>query len=149
MISTVEKVLFLKSVDLFSRIPGEDLAQIAGIAQEVHFEQGELIIQEGDLGDSMFLIIEGQVMVHRLARELTRLGERQSFGEMSLLDNEPRSATVTAVEDSTCLKIDREEFYELMSEKIEIAHGIIHILTQRLREANEKLSEQECLPEAV
>lgn len=140
MISTVEKVLFLKSVDLFSRIPGEDLAQIAGIAQEVNFEKGELIIQEGEVGDSMYLIIEGEVMVHRLTQELTRLGEKESFGEMALLDNEPRSATVTAVSDVTCLKIEREEFYELMSEKIEIAHGIIHILTQRLREANEKLS---------
>ncbi len=140
MISTVEKVLFLKSVDLFSRIPGEDLAQIAGIAQEVSFEKGELIIQEGEVGDSMYLIIDGQVMVHRLTQELTRLGEKESFGEMALLDNEPRSATVTAVSDVTCLKIEREEFYELMSEKIEIAHGIIHILTHRLREANEKLS---------
>ncbi len=141
MISTVEKVLFLKSVDLFSRIPGEDLAQVAGIAQEVTFEKGELIIQEGDVGNSMYLIVDGQVMVHRLAQELTRLGEKESFGEMALLDNEPRSATVTAVSDVTCIKIEREEFYELMSEKIEIAHGIIHILTQRLREANEKLSE--------
>jgi CRP-like cAMP-binding protein len=142
MISTVEKVLFLKSVELFSRIPGEDLAQIAGIAQEVHFEQGELIIQEGEMGDSMFLIIEGEVMVHRLTKELTRLGERESFGEMALLDNEPRSATVTGISDVTCLKVDREEFYELMSEKIEIAHGIIRMLTHRLREANQKLSEK-------
>lgn len=143
MISTVEKVLFLKSVGLFSKIPGEDLAQIAGIAQEVHFEKGELIIQEGEIGDSMFLIIEGRVFVQRLGQELNRLGERESFGEMALLDNEPRSATVGGASDVTCLKIDREEFFELMSEKIEIAHGIIHILTQRLREANDKLSTQE------
>jgi CRP/FNR family cyclic AMP-dependent transcriptional regulator len=148
MISTVEKVLFLKSVELFSRIPGEDLAQIAGIAQEVNFEQGELVIQEGEIGDSMFLIVEGEVMVHRLTQELTRLGEKESFGEMALLDNEPRSATVTAVSDATCLKIDRDEFYELMSEKIEIGHGIIRMLTQRLREANEKLSDKSGEPVA-
>ena len=142
MISTVEKVLFLKSVELFSQIPGEELAQIAGIAQEVHLERGELIIQEGEMGDSMFLIIEGEVMVHRLGKELTRLGERESFGEMALLDNEPRSATVSAVSDVTCLKVEREDFYELMSEKVEIGHGIIRMLTQRLREANDKLSDE-------
>jgi CRP/FNR family transcriptional regulator, cyclic AMP receptor protein len=141
MISTVEKVLFLKSVDLFTRIPGEDLAQVAGIVQEVSFEQGELIIQEGDIGDSLFLIIEGTVMVHRLTKEISKLKERESFGEMALLDNEPRSASVTAVTDVTCLKIEMEDFYELMSEQIEIAHGIIRTLTHRLREANRQMSE--------
>jgi len=143
MISTVEKVLFLKSVDLFSKIPGEDLAQIAGIAQEVTFENGELIIQEGEMGDSMFLIVEGEVMIHRMGQELTKLGEREAFGEMAILDNEPRSASVTASADSTCLKVEREDFYELMSEKTEIAYGIIRVLTHRLRDANEKLSDSQ------
>jgi CRP-like cAMP-binding protein len=136
----VEKVLFLKSVDLFARIPGEDLAQIAGIAQEISFEQGEMIIQEGEMGDSLFLIIEGKVGVHRLGKEITSLSERDAFGEMSLLDHEPRSASVTALTDATCLKVDREDFFELMSEKIEIAYGIIRVLTHRLREANEKMA---------
>ena len=140
MLSTVEKVLFLKSVDLFSRIPGEDLAQVASIAQEITFEQGDTIIQEGEMGDSLFLMIEGQVLVHRQGKEITKLGERESFGEMALLDNEPRSASVTATTDVTCLKVERDDFYDLMSEKIEIAHGIIRTLTHRLREADQKLS---------
>jgi CRP-like cAMP-binding protein len=140
MFSTVEKVLFFKSVDLFSSIPGEELAQIADIAQEINFERGELIIQEGEQGDSLFLITAGEVMVHRLTQELTQLGYRQSFGEMSLLDSDPRSATVTALSDVTCLKVERDDFYELMADKIGIAHGIIRVLTQRLREANEQLS---------
>jgi CRP/FNR family transcriptional regulator, cyclic AMP receptor protein len=143
MISTVEKVLFLKSVDLFSRIPGEDLAQIAGIAQEVNFENGELVIQEGEMGDSMFLIVDGEVMIHKTGQELNRLGEREAFGEMAILDNEPRSASVTASRDSTCLKVEREDFYELMSEKVEIAYGIIRVLTHRLRDANKKISDSQ------
>jgi CRP/FNR family transcriptional regulator, cyclic AMP receptor protein len=143
MISTVEKVLFLKSVDLFSKIPGEDLAQIAGISQEVNFENGELILQEGEMGDSMYLIVDGQVMIHRLGQQLTKLGEREAFGEMAILDNEPRSASVTAAKDVTCLKVEREDFYELMSEKIEIAYGIIRVLTSRLRDANDKLSDSQ------
>jgi len=143
MISTVEKVLFLKSVDLFSKIPGEDLAQIAGISQEVNFENGELILQEGEMGDSMYLIVDGQVMIHRMGQQLTELGEREAFGEMAILDNEPRSASVTAAKDVTCLKVEREDFYELMSEKIEIAYGIIRVLTSRLRDANDKLSDSQ------
>ena len=73
MLSTVEKVLFLKSVDLFSKIPGEDLAQVAGIAQEVTFENEELIIQEGEMGDSMFLIIDGEVLVHREGTQIAKV----------------------------------------------------------------------------
>jgi CRP-like cAMP-binding protein len=141
MLSTVEKVLFLKSVDLFSKIPGEDLAQVAGIAQEVHYENGELIIQEGEMGDSMFLIIEGKVLVHRMTQQIAELVEKESFGEMAILDQDPRSASVTAGTDVTCLKVERDDFYELMSEKSEIAYGIIRVLTHRLREANQKLSD--------
>ena len=141
MLSTVERVLFLKTVELFSRIPGEELAQIAAIAQEVTFENGELVIQEGEPGDSLYLIVDGEVMVHKLGQNITRLGQRESFGEMSLIDNEPRSASVTAVSDTTCLKIERDDFFDLMTENPEIAQGIILVLTERLREADRKLSE--------
>ena len=143
MISTVEKVLFLKSVDLFSAIPGEVLAQVAGIAQEVNFEDGDLILQEGESGDAMFLIVEGEVVVHKLDQQLTRLGVRESFGEMAILDNEPRSASITAAQDVSCLKVEREDFYNLMSEKVEIAYGVIRVLTQRLRNANLRMSDSQ------
>ncbi len=141
MLSTVERVLFLKSVELFSRIPGEELAQLAAIAQEVTFEKGELIIQEGEPGDSLYLIVEGEVMVHKLGQNITRLGQRESFGEMSLIDNEPRSASITAISDTTCLKIERDDFFDLMTENPEIAQGVIQVLSERLREADRKLSE--------
>ncbi len=140
MLSTIEKVLFLKSVELFHKINGEDLAQIAGIAKETHFENGELIIQQGALGNSMYLIIEGEVSVHRAKQKIARLGEREAFGEMAILDHEPRSASVTAITDVSCLKIEREDFYALMSDKPEIAYGIIRVLTQRLRAANQRMS---------
>jgi CRP/FNR family cyclic AMP-dependent transcriptional regulator len=80
MLSTVEKVLFLKSVDLFSKITGEDLNQVAGIAEEVNFEQDELIFQEGEMGDSLYLIVDGSVVVHRQAKEITRLIAKEAFG---------------------------------------------------------------------
>lgn len=133
MISTVEKVLFLKSIDLFSQIPGEDLSQIAQITDEVHYEEGDEVVREGDPGDSLYLVIEGKVRVHRGRQGLAELGERQVFGEMSLLDSEPRSASVSAVSDLTLLKIARDDFNEILAEKAEIAQGIIKVLTRRLR----------------
>ena len=142
MISTVEKVLFLKSVDLFSKIPGEDLAQVAGIAQEVTFDNGQLIIQEGEIGDSMFLIIEGEIIVHRAGQQLTRLGEREAFGEMAILDNEPRSATVVALSHSRLLTLDGASLKDLILHMPEISFEIFRVLTGRIRRAEARQSEQ-------
>lgn len=135
-IGTVEKVLFLKSIDLFSQIPGEDLSQIALITDEVQFDAGEEIVRQGDNGQTLFLIIAGKVRIHvvGVAEDLAVLGERGVFGEMSLLDNEPRSASVTAVNDTVCLKIERDDFNEILAEKSEIAQGVIKVLTRRIRD---------------
>jgi len=135
MISTVEKVLFLKKVDLFSKIPGEDLAKVAEIVKETSFEAGEQIIREGDMGDCLYLIIEGEVDVVAGERQLACLGLSECFGEMSLLDSEPRSACVVAKTDVALLKIEQDDFYEMMTERPEVAQGVISVLTRRLREA--------------
>jgi CRP/FNR family cyclic AMP-dependent transcriptional regulator len=133
MISTVEKVLFLKGVDLFSAIPGEDLSQIAQIADEVELDTGETIFKEGEQGDSLYLIVSGRVRVHKGELEVAQLGERQVFGEMALLDSEPRSASITAMSDVALLRIQQEDFADILSEKGEIAQGIIKVLCRRLR----------------
>jgi CRP-like cAMP-binding protein len=138
MISTVEKVLFLKSVPLFREIPGEELAQIAAIADEIEYQQDENVFKEGEIGEAMYIVLEGKVRIHRGEKVLTELGERECFGEMSILDSEPRSASVTATKDLVALKIQREDFAEILAQKSEIAHGIIKVLTHRLREANKR-----------
>jgi CRP-like cAMP-binding protein len=136
MISTVEKVLFLKSIDLFSQIPGEELSQIALLTDEVLFDAGDDIFREGEPGQTLFFILEGKVRIHSegVADDLAQLGERAVFGEMALLDSEPRSASATAVTDVVCLKIERDDFNEILTEKGEIAQGIIKVLTRRLRD---------------
>jgi CRP-like cAMP-binding protein len=135
MISTVEKVLFLKSIDLFSQIPGEDLAAVAQISSEDVRDPGDEIFSEGQAGDALYLVIEGRVRVHKVDRLIAELGERECFGEMALLDAAPRSASVTSLVPTTLLKIAREDFQEIMSEKPEIAQGVIKVLTRRLRDA--------------
>jgi CRP/FNR family cyclic AMP-dependent transcriptional regulator len=135
MISTVEKVLFLKSIDLFSQIPGEDLAAVALISSEERREQGDEIFGEGEAGDALYLVLDGKVRVHKQDRLIAELGERECFGEMAILDAAPRSATVTALSDTNLLKLTREDFQEIMTEKPEIATGVIKVLTRRLRDA--------------
>lgn len=135
MISTVEKVLFLKSIDLFSQIPGEDLAALALIATEERRDSGDEIFAEGESGDALYLVLDGKVRVHRGDRVIAELGERECFGEMAILDAAPRSATVTSLLATDLLKITREDFQDIMSEKPEIAQGVIKVLTRRLRDA--------------
>jgi CRP/FNR family transcriptional regulator, cyclic AMP receptor protein len=135
MLSTVEKVLFLKSIDLFSQIPGEDLTQVAQVSTEEARDTGEEVFAEGEAGDALYLVLDGKVRVHKADRVIAELGERECFGEMAILDPAPRSATVTTMEDTTLLKISREDFQEIMGEKPEIAIGIIKVLTRRLRDA--------------
>jgi len=135
MLSTVEKVLFLKSIDLFSQIPGEDLAAVALISTEESREQGDEVFLEGEAGDALYMVIDGKVRVHKSDRVIAELGERECFGEMAILDAAPRSATVSAVSETRLLKIAREDFQEIMAEKPEIANGVIKVLTRRLRDA--------------
>ncbi|MBN1959497.1 MAG: cyclic nucleotide-binding domain-containing protein [Deltaproteobacteria bacterium] len=138
MISTVEKVLFLKGVDLFKAIPGEELSEIAAITEEVEYAASQVIFREGDHGDAMYLIVDGSVKVHSGEQVFATLGLRQCFGEMSILDAQPRSATVTACDDLTLLKIKRDDFADILAEKPEISQAIIQVLTRRLRETNRR-----------
>ncbi|TMA74859.1 MAG: cyclic nucleotide-binding domain-containing protein [Deltaproteobacteria bacterium] len=138
VISTVEKVLFLKSIDLFRALPSEELAQIAEIAEEQPLAAGDQVFAQGEPGDALYLIVEGKVKVHQGNKELVRLGERDVFGEMAVLDSEPRSASVTAVEDAVLLKIGRDDFRDILGERPEIAMGVMKVLTRRLRETSRK-----------
>jgi CRP/FNR family transcriptional regulator, cyclic AMP receptor protein len=138
VITTVEKVLFLKGVDLFGSIAGEELSHIAQITDEVEYDHSQEIFAEGDQGDAMYLIVDGDVQVHSHGQVLAKLTTNQCFGEMAILDAEPRSADVTALSAITLLRIQRDDFHEILAEKPEISLGIIQVLTNRLREANRK-----------
>lgn len=140
MISTLERVLFLRMVSLFSAIPGEELARIAQIATEIDLAPGSLLIEEGDVGDAMFLVIEGTLIVEKKSRAIASLGPRECVGELAILDAQTRSATVRSQGHARLLRIHREAFFELMSEHKTVVQGVIKVLAQRLRDANLALS---------
>jgi CRP-like cAMP-binding protein len=133
MLLTIEKVLILKSVQIFSSVPEQQLVEIATIIDIVEYQQGEVIMNEGDLGSSMYIVAEGQVRCYSGDTELGTLGSRAVFGELAALDPEPRAASVEAMEDCTLLKLDGETLYELMAINKELTRGIIHVLTDYAR----------------
>ena len=139
MYSTLEKTIILKSVDMFKSIPAENLSRVAQITEEVEFEANTQIMAEGDYGDSLFIVVDGNVKIHKGDQEIVRLGKGACLGEMALLDGEPRSADATVTEDSTLFKIEQEGFYEVMGSQSEIMEGIIKLLSGKLRDTNEKL----------
>ena len=140
MFSVLEKTLLLKSVNLFKNIPGDILSKIAQLAEEVEIGFDEKLFDQGEHGDSLYIIIHGKISVTQNEKSITILEKGDCIGEMALLDQEPRSAGALAIVDSTLLKIDQEGFYELMSTNPEIMKQIVMILTQRVREMNEKVT---------
>jgi CRP/FNR family transcriptional regulator, cyclic AMP receptor protein len=133
MITAVEKVLFLKSVDLFRGLRGEELATVAEIAEEQPLAAGEAVFAEGEPGDALYLVIEGAVRVHKGGRQLALLAVRDVFGEMAVLDAEPRNASATVVKDAVLLKIGRDDFRDILQERPEIGIGVLQVLSRRLR----------------
>ena len=131
---TVQKILFLRNVPLFAGMPPGDLSHLAGIAEEVVYSAGEAIIHQSDHGDAMFLIVEGEVRVHRGEAKLAMLTSKDYFGEMSILDGEPRSASVTALTDCLLIRINQADFHAILSQHFKVALAIIQTLTRRLRE---------------
>ncbi len=135
MYSTLEKTIFMKGVDLFRDISGEEVSHVAQIAEEREFGKKQIIFEEGDVGDSMFIIVDGAVRIHKGNKEIAVLSKGKFIGEMALLDQEPRSASITTTEETMLLEINGEDFYDLMASRMEIMQGIVKVLTQRLRNA--------------
>jgi AAA family ATP:ADP antiporter len=133
MLSTIEKVIILKTVSLFVEVPDEILADVASILDEVEVKAGETIFTKGDIGQCMYIIVDGHMRVHDGELTIAQLGERDIFGELAVLDMEPRSASVTAVDDARLFRLDQDAFYELMADRIEVARGVIRVLCRLLR----------------
>ena len=134
----VEKVLILKSLSIFKDTPEHILADLAPLMDEEEYEKNTVIFKEGEIGDCMYIIHQGEVRIHKSNTTLAILKEREVFGELALLDPEVRSATATT--DSNCIlfRIDQEPLYEVIENRPEVARGFIKILCQRLRAQNEK-----------
>ncbi len=133
MLTIVEKVLFLQDVDIFENTTTEDLSHIAAITDEINFKANTDIYQIGDVSDSMYLVIEGKVRLHHNDRQVMIAQIKDVFGTWALFDDEPRVVTATTLQDSVLLKINREEFYDLLADHLQITLGILKTLSKRLR----------------
>jgi hypothetical protein len=138
-ISEMERVIVLKNTQLFSQTPENVLSSIAPIMKEVTYSESQEIFAKGDLGDSMYIIYAGEVGIYDGPKRLALFDKGEIFGELALMDTEPRSATTVAETDVMLFRIDQEDFFELMEERDEILRNVLRILCQRIRVQNEKM----------
>jgi CRP/FNR family cyclic AMP-dependent transcriptional regulator len=135
----------LKNIPLFQALDETELAVMETLAVEKVVPRGTIILNEGDLGDSLFAIASGRVKVFigdEDGREITLkiLNAGDFFGEMSLIDKEPRSASVAAIDNTTLKILSYQSFHDCLVRSPTIATAVMTALAKRLRDADRKIS---------
>jgi len=123
----------LRGVNLFAELPDARIEDIATLVQEVAFAADEVIFTQGDYGDAMYVITEGSVRIHSGGRTLSVLEKAGVFGEMAILDPEPRSATATAQTVTQLLRLSRASLTQLIATQPAVATGLLQNLCRQLR----------------
>lgn len=141
-LSLMDRILFFKRVPLFAALSPADLKQVAAVAQEEVFADGEVIAEQGEPGDVMYVIVSGEVRVciesEGGEKELARRRSGDFVGELAVVNREPRNATLIASGDVRALCIDNKSFEGLMRERPDVGLVIIHVLSKRLKELMDK-----------
>jgi len=139
MLTLVEKVFFLQEVNVFGNSTTEDLAYVAAITEEINIDKDDIIFQVSDISDSMYMVVSGAVRLHRDNQEILIAKSKDVFGTWALFDDDLRVAAATAIEDSTLLRIDREDFYDLLADHTQITQDVLKTLSKRLKRLIEKV----------
>jgi hypothetical protein len=135
LIPRFERMRFLRSVPMFSRLSGEDLLSVAAAVDERDLGAGEVIFRKGDPGDEFYLIVEGTVRIVDGERLVTTLGEREFFGDLAILDHQPRSADAICEGPVRLLRLRGADLRGLMATRPQITTEILEVMVRRLREA--------------
>ena len=136
MASRTEHLGHLAEVPLFSACTRKDLEKISRASDEVEVKAGRVLVEQGRPGHEFFLILDGEATVRRDNRKVASLTKGQYFGELSLLDRGPRTATVTADTDMRVLVLGQREFLGVLDDVPGLSYKILRIMAHRLREAD-------------
>jgi hypothetical protein len=139
----MNRLLFLKSVPLFEGLSLDDVLSVDAALGQEEFLAGETVVRQGEPGTTLFLLARGTASV-RLGdgpdgKEVAQLQPGDFFGEMSLFDDQPRSATVVAITDATLLTLERDRFATLVLQRPDVLLQICKMFGSRLRETNRRL----------
>jgi CRP-like cAMP-binding protein len=140
MLSTIEKVILLQKIDEFSEVPTAQLAQLAAIATEVTILKGDEVFRENDPPEALYLVLEGLVRMEKGGQEISLAKKDEVFGRFAIFDEEPHLFSAIAAEDSRLLRLDREDFFDLLSDHVQIVQSVIKTIVRRLRDLAGKVA---------
>jgi len=137
----MERILFLRRVALFTELPPSDLKQVAAIASESFFADGEALAVEGESGDEMYIIVSGavRVLVGERETEVARRNPGDVVGEMAIIGREPRTASLIAAGAVRALCLGQKQFESLLRERPEISLAVMRVLCERLKSATARV----------
>jgi len=141
MLSILEKTIILKSTNLFEGVPGENIYHVAQVMEEERLGKGTLLFEKGDKGDYFYIIVTGKILIHIGETELNRHSKGEYFGEMALLDDSPRSASATALEETLLLKINQDNFLDIMMDNKKVRKSIMRIINERFRRLTDQYAQ--------
>jgi HEAT repeat protein len=140
MSELIERVLTLKAVPAFSAVPTEALADLSYLLVEVELDRGDVLFRKGDPGTSLYIVASGGIGITDGAHELAVIGPHELFGELALLDEQPRSATATASAPSLLYELDESVFFELVGDRPEVLRAILASVASTLRRRSEEVA---------
>ena len=150
MASPAETLAFLREVRLFKDIETPELTALGYTLRERILRRGQVLFHEGEIGEEMFVVVRGSIVISKPVKErveqvLARIGPGDFFGEMSLFDRSPRSATVQADSDATLLALDREALRRLTEVSPRAAaaffQALVQVFIERLRASSDLVAE--------
>ena len=142
MLTVIEKVIVLQNVDIFDRVDTEHLAYLAAIASEITIDADKPVYEEGDPAEALYVVLDGAVRLHREESDIAAAGPKDAFGTWARFDEKPRVASATATEATRLLKVDREDFVDLLADHVQITQGVLKTMVERLRGLLERVDVQ-------
>ena len=131
-LSSDGKIKLIRKVPLFARLSKKGLQDVAKIADEIDFPEGKMLAQEGARGREFVVILEGAVEVQKDGRRINMLGKDDFFGEIALVTQQPRTATVATTKPTRALVITDRDFLSLLKRSPEVSQGIVQAMGERL-----------------
>lgn len=133
-LNIIEKVIALEAVDLLKNLSAEQLSRIASIATEVKYAPNKTVLEPTQALDALYVILDGAVEISRNSDVLHVARQNEVLGAWALFDTEPLPITAQALEDTRLLRIGRDDFYDLLSDNMEITASIFSTLVKRFRQ---------------
>jgi CRP-like cAMP-binding protein len=148
-IPLTDKILQLKRIEIFGDLSINELAAVASVTKEAAFDEGQRVFIEGERGDTLYLVLDGDVAVIKNCNtekeiELDSIGAGEYFGEMALFTDDRRSATIRVKTTARFLNLHRRELHAIVSEYPQIALHVCRVLSMRIRRLHAKISGRIC-----